>query len=125
MRSKSRQRPARRSESQARERVCPHYHAAVELIGRRWTGAILAALTDGPLRFAELAHSIPGLSDRLLSQRLKELEEEGLVERAVHSGTPVRVDYTLTEKGSALEPALSELRRWARHWNRSAGPAKR
>jgi DNA-binding HxlR family transcriptional regulator len=118
VRSKSRQRPAGRSESQARERVCPHYHAAVELIGRRWTGAILAALTDGPLRFAELAHSIPGLSDRLLSQRLKELEGEELVERAVHPGSPVRVEYTLTEKGTALEPTLSELRRWAQRWNR-------
>jgi DNA-binding HxlR family transcriptional regulator len=118
VRSKSRQRPAGRSESQARERVCPHYHAAVELIGRRWTGAILAALTDGPLRFAELAHSIPGLSDRLLSQRLKELEGEELVERAVHPGSPVRVEYTLTEKGAALEPTLTELRRWARRWNR-------
>jgi DNA-binding HxlR family transcriptional regulator len=125
VRSKSAQRPAGRPESQAHERVCPHYHAAVELIGRRWTGAILAALTDGALRFAELAHSIPGLSDRLLSQRLKELEEEGLVEREVHSGAPIRVEYTLTDKGAALEPTLKELRSWARRWNRSAKPVKR
>ena len=96
----------------------------MELIGRRWTGAILAALTDGPLRFAELAHSIPGLSDRLLSQRLKELEGEELVERSVHPGAPVRVEYTLTEKGAALGPTLSELRRWAQRWNRPRKSAK-
>ena len=117
MRSGTSQRPAGRSGSGAHERVCPHFHAAVELIGRRWSGAILCALTDGPLRVAELAHSVPGLSDRLLSQRLKELESEGLVERTVHAGSPVRVEYTLTDKGSALEPAIGELRTWARRWN--------
>lgn len=117
MRSESTQRPAGRSDSRATERVCPHYHHAVELIGRRWSGAILAALTDGSLRFAELAHSVPGLSDRLLSQRLKELEDEGLIERSVYPDSPVRVEYTLTDKGAALEPAITELRSWARRWN--------
>jgi DNA-binding HxlR family transcriptional regulator len=100
--------------------VCPHFHAAIELIGKRWTGAILCALTEGPLRFAELARAVPGLSDRLLSQRLRELEGEGLVEREVEAGTPVRVTYSLTEKGSALRPAIQELQQWARHWNRTA-----
>jgi DNA-binding HxlR family transcriptional regulator len=102
------------------QRVCPHYHAAVELIGRRWSGAILAALTGGPLRFAELAASVPGMSDRLLSQRLKELEQEGLLVRSVEGGTPVRVRYELTRKGAALEPVISELRSWARSWHSTA-----
>jgi len=99
--------------------VCPHFHAAIELIGKRWTGAILCALTEGPLRFGELARAIPGLSDRLLSQRLRELEGKGLVQREVESGTPVRVSYSLTEKGVELEPAIRELKQWARRWNRT------
>ncbi len=101
----------------AHERVCPHYHHAVELIGRRWSGAILAALAEGPMRFAELAASVPGMSDRLLSERLKELEHEGIVEREVESGTPVRVSYSLTEKGVALKPAMNALGSWARSWH--------
>ncbi len=99
------------------ELVCPHYHAAVELIGRRWSGAIICALTEGPLRFAEIATAVPKMSDRLLSQRLKELESEGLVERSVQDGTPVRVSYALTRKGEALEPTITELRSWARRWH--------
>jgi DNA-binding HxlR family transcriptional regulator len=98
--------------------VCPHFHAAIELIGKRWTGAIVSALTEGPLRFGELARAVPGLSDRLLSQRLRELEEAGVVERDVEPGTPVRVSYSLTEKGVDLRPAISELRAWARRWKR-------
>jgi DNA-binding HxlR family transcriptional regulator len=94
-------------------RVCPHFHAAVELIGRRWTGAILWTLMDRPLRFAELTQVVPGLSDRLLSQRLKELESEGIVRRTVHEGAPPKVEYSLTEKGEALAPSIGELRRWA------------
>jgi DNA-binding HxlR family transcriptional regulator len=98
--------------------VCPDFHAAIELIGKRWTGAIVFALVDGPLRFGELGKSVPGLSDRLLSQRLRELEEAGVVARLVEPGTPVRVVYSLTEKGADLGPALSELRSWARRWKR-------
>ncbi|HET8593297.1 MAG TPA: helix-turn-helix domain-containing protein [Solirubrobacterales bacterium] len=98
--------------------VCPYFHSAVELIGRRWTGAILYALTDGPLHFAELKEAVPGMSDRLLSCRLKELEEAGLVSREVLPGNRVRVSYELTEKGRSLEPVIGELRDWARHWHR-------
>jgi DNA-binding HxlR family transcriptional regulator len=98
-------------------RVCPDFHAAVELIGKRWSGAILCVLTERPHYFAELSLAIPGLSDRLLSRRLRELEGEGLVERSVHQGSPARVSYTLTPKGRALEPAIRELRTWARRWN--------
>lgn len=99
--------------------VCPHFHAAIELIGKRWTGAIICALTERPMRFREVARTVPGLSDRLLSQRLRELEEEGLVQREVEAGTPVRVTYSLTEMGQGLDPAIRELRIWARRWRRT------
>jgi DNA-binding HxlR family transcriptional regulator len=95
---------------------CPLYHEAVELVGRRWTGAILRVLMDGPLRFSEIAQAVPELSDRLLSERMKELEARGIVERRVLPGPPVRVEYSLSRMGSELEPALSELQRWANRW---------
>ena len=96
---------------------CPLYHEAVELIGRRWTGAIIEVLRhDGPLRFSEIVSGIPGLSDRLCSERMKELEARGVVERTVDPGPPVRVTYGLTRMGRDLEPAVAELRAWAQHW---------
>lgn len=105
------------TQDQAGNGVCPHFHAAIELIGKRWTGAIVAALTEGPLRFGEVARAVPGVSDRLLSQRLRELEEEGLVEREVEPGAPVRVVYSLSEKGADLDPTLRELKSWAKRWH--------
>ena len=95
---------------------CPLYHEAVELVGRRWTGAILRVLMDGALRFSEIAQAVPELSDRLLSERMKELERRGMVERRVISGPPLRVEYSLSKMGRELEPALSELQRWANRW---------
>jgi DNA-binding HxlR family transcriptional regulator len=100
--------------------VCPHFHATIELIGKRWTGAIVCALTEGPLRFGELKRAIPGLSDRLLSGRLRELEQEGLVEREVEPGSPVHVTYSLTEAGAELGPAIGEIKTWANRWRGSA-----
>jgi DNA-binding HxlR family transcriptional regulator len=99
-----------------RESCCSAYHQAIELIGKRWTGAILFVLLDGPLRFSEVKLLVPDLSDRLLSERLKELEAEGIVERRVIDDMPVRVEYALTEKGRALEPAVRSLKVWARSW---------
>ena len=96
---------------------CHFYHEAVELIGRRWTGAIVAVLIDhGPLRFSEIAQAVPELSDRLLSERMKELESRGIVERNVHAGSPARVEYELTSMGRELAPALRELRRWGQRY---------
>ena len=97
---------------------CPLYHEAVELVGRRWTGAILRVLMDGPLRFSEVAQAVPELSDRLLSERMKELESRGIVAQTVRPGPPLRVEYELSVMGRELEPALSELERWARRWLR-------
>jgi DNA-binding HxlR family transcriptional regulator len=102
---------------QSKPACCPYFHQAVELIGRRWTGAILEILMQGgSLRFSTIAAAVPDLSDRMLSDRLKELESYALVERTVFAGPPVRVQYELTAKGQELAPAIRELKRWARHW---------
>jgi DNA-binding HxlR family transcriptional regulator len=98
--------------------VCPYYHQAVELLGKRWTGAIIGALMATPKRFSEIASSIPQISDRLLSSRLRELETEGVVARQVLPGAPIRVQYALTEKGRALEPTVNALEVWAQRWLR-------
>lgn len=103
---------------------CPFYHEAVELVGRRWTGAILRVLMDGPLRFSEIAQAIPELSDRLLSERMKELESRGIVKRTVVEGRPPGVRYELSKMGRALEPALSELQHWAKRWLTRRAPAR-
>ena len=96
---------------------CPLYHEAIELIGRRWTGAIVSVLIHHTtLRFGEIAQSVPELSDRLLSERMKELESRGVVVRTVHPGRPVRVEYELTDMGRELEPAVRELEAWAQRW---------
>ena len=95
---------------------CPYYLQAVELIGRRWTGAILRALLADVERFSDLATTIPGLSDRMLSERLKELEAEGIVQRRVVPETPVRISYHLTEKGRALSSAIEAVSAWAEEW---------
>jgi DNA-binding HxlR family transcriptional regulator len=106
------------SESAEEEpRCCPRLHEAVELVGKRWTGAIVAVLlAGGPMRFSEVAQAVPQLSDRLLSERMKELEARGVVERTVFPGSPARVEYSLTQMGRELAPALDELKCWARRW---------
>ena len=96
---------------------CPLYHEAIELIGRRWTGAIVEVLLQrGSCRFKEISHAVPLLSDRLLSERLKELELRGVVARDVAPGPPLQVAYELTPMGQELEPVVAALKVWARHW---------
>src|ERR1041384_5908697 len=101
-----------------RPQCCPHFHRAVELVGKRWTGAILYVLlqANAPLRFSEIAHAVPDLSDRLLSERMKELERCGIVPRRVAATSPVRVEYRLTDRGRDLESSLAELKGWADRW---------
>ena len=98
--------------------ICPKYHKAIELIGKRWTGAVIWALLDGPRRFSGLLDAVPGLHDRVLSERLKEMEAEGIVQRRVHAETPVRIEYELTEKGRDLQRVVAEMKRWADRWIR-------
>ena len=96
--------------------VCPLYHEAAELIGRRWTGAIVRAMMDGAVRFGDIAAAIPGISDRMLSERLKELETEGLAMRTVYPEHPVRIEYRLTEKGQDLGAVMDASAAWAYRW---------
>jgi len=96
---------------------CPRYHAAIELLGKRWTGAIVRVLTHrSPLRFSEIAQAVPQLSDRLLSERMKELEARGIVVRHEADRGAPRVEYALTPMGRELEPVLAELEAWAQRW---------
>lgn len=101
--------------------LCVRFHQAVELIGRRWSGAVIQLLMQHRLRYAELRAAIPDISDRMLSERLRELEAAGIVVRTVLPDPPVRVEYDLTEKGRALKPALIAIGEWAERWV-SAGP---
>src|SRR3954469_23190190 len=104
--------------------LCARFHKAVELIGRRWSGAVIQILLQGPSRYAELRTAIPDITDRMLSERLRELEDEAIVARTVIPETPVRVEYSLTAKGRALAPALDAIGHWAERWVEAAEVAK-
>jgi len=93
--------------------LCAQFHRAAELIGRRWTGAIIFVLLGADCRFATLRDAIPDITDRMLSERLQELEQEGIVERTVFPETPVRVEYSLTKKGRGLAVAFDAIAEWA------------
>ena len=95
---------------------CPRFQYAIELIGRRWVGAIVRVLVGGPARFNEILAAVPGLSDRLLTERLRELEREGVVTRVVATERPIRVTYVLTECGRSLENVVAQIGDWAEHW---------
>jgi DNA-binding HxlR family transcriptional regulator len=103
-------------ETEDESQVCSRFHHAVELIGRRWSGAIISSMIARSRCFNEFFVAVPGLSDRLLTQRLRELESEGLVRRTVIAGPPVRVSYELTESGKDLEPVIEALGTWAEKW---------
>ena len=103
--------------------LCARFHRASELIGRRWTGAIIFVLLKSRCRFATLRGAIPDITDRMLSERLQELEQEGIVERTVVPDTPVRVEYALTRKGRALSSAVDAIAEWAHKWGGLDVPA--
>ena len=105
--------------------VCPRYHQAVELLGRRWAGAIIRILLNGPARYNEIRARIPDISDRMLAERLKELELEGVLVRTVIPEAPIGVEYRLTEKGRALEGPVAAIGKWAEKWIPAAAPTKR
>jgi DNA-binding HxlR family transcriptional regulator len=95
--------------------ICPRFEKAMTILSQRWTGMIIYQLLAGPQRFCTIESSI-GVSGRVLSERLKDLENEGIVRREVHPETPVRIEYSLTEKGKALEPLMREIEKWSQSW---------
>ena len=105
-----------RQEAQVIAAFCPAYTRAIEIIGRRWSGAIIRSMLAGATRFSEILAAVPGLSDRLLSERLKELEAEGIVMRSVAPTTPVRIEYSLTEKGRGLASVVRAVADWVEEW---------
>ena len=94
---------------------CPEFHKAVELIGKRWSGTIAREMMNGAVRFTDLRHAIPDLSERMLCARLRALEKEGIVERRV-LGVPMRVEYHLTQKGRDLRDVFAAVGQWAERW---------
>jgi len=105
--------------------LCSRFHRASELIGRRWTGAIIFVLLRSSCRFATLREAIPDITDRMLSDRLQELESEGIVVRTVVPDTPVRVEYSLTKKGRALAATVDAIADWAHKWIEMESPAEK
>jgi DNA-binding HxlR family transcriptional regulator len=99
--------------------LCARFHRSIELIGRRWTGAIIYLLLRSRCRFATLRDAIPDITDRMLSERLQELEAEGIIDRTVVPDTPVRVEYALTKKGRALADAMDAIAEWSSKWTDS------
>ncbi|MEK3888693.1 winged helix-turn-helix transcriptional regulator [Bacillus sp. FSL K6-3431] len=95
--------------------VCPKFEKAMSILGQRWTGLIIHQLLNGPQRFCTVEGAMP-ISARVLSERLKDLEHEGIVNRKVYPETPVRIEYSLTDKGLALHPLIKEIEIWAENW---------
>ncbi len=95
--------------------ICPRFEKAMSILSQRWTGLIIYQLLGGPQRFCSLESSI-GVSGRVLSERLKDLENEGIVKREVFPETPVRIEYSLTDKGVALEPLMRDIEKWSQNW---------
>ncbi|ENH95812.1 hypothetical protein J416_13906 [Gracilibacillus halophilus YIM-C55.5] len=95
--------------------ICPRFESALNILNKRWTGLIIYQLLEGPQRFSSIETAI-GISGRVLSERLKDLEKEGIVKRNVYDETPVRIEYLLTDKGNALEPVLDSIQEWANSW---------
>jgi DNA-binding HxlR family transcriptional regulator len=96
--------------------LCPKFEAAFQLLGKRWSGLIIQVMQSGPKRFKDISEAISGVSDRVLTERLKELEETGILVRRVYPETPVRIEYELTDKGYALEQVMKETQKWGDAW---------
>ena len=102
--------------SDAPSAYCPVFQETLELVGRRWSGAIIRSLLAGRVRFSDMLADIPGLSDRLLSERLRELEAKTIVSRSVYPETPVRIEYQLTEQGRELDDVVRAIDAWGARW---------
>jgi len=103
--------------------LCPKFEAAFQILGKRWSGLIVRVLLDGPRRYRDIAQTIPQLSEKMLTERMRELEANGIVKRTVYPETPVRIVYELTTKGAALKPVMDEVQAWADDWCADAAGA--
>ncbi|GAA1481183.1 helix-turn-helix domain-containing protein [Gordonia sinesedis] len=97
---------------------CAPFNAAMDVLSRRWTGGIVRALLGGASRFGEIRDAVPGITDAVLSTRLRELNERRLVRRQVREGPPAQVRYTLTAAGRDLEPVLDAIEAYGRRHRR-------
>ena len=104
------------SQEFAGEHMCPKYECAINVLGKRWTGLIIHVLLRGAVRFKDIREMVPHMSDKMLSERLKELEELGILERKVYPEIPVRIEYELTEKGRDLRPVIESIHEWGQKW---------
>lgn len=96
--------------------ICPRFEEAFSILGKKWAGLIIDALLDSPKRYKELLETIPAVSERMLAQRLKELEQEGIVQKLTKNGYEAHYGYCLTEKGQALEDVMIDIHHWADEW---------
>ncbi|WP_245772980.1 winged helix-turn-helix transcriptional regulator [Paenibacillus catalpae] len=96
--------------------MCPKYEAAADILGKKWTGLIIRVMLGGPKRFKEIKEQIPEMSDKMLTDRMKELESLSIVKRTVYPEMPVRIEYELTPKGRELQPVIESIQSWGEHW---------
>lgn len=96
--------------------MCPKYEAAADILGKKWTGRIIRVLLGGPKRFKEIKEQIPEMSDKMLTDRMKELETQNIINRNVYPEMPVRIEYDLTEKGRELQPVIESIQKWGEEW---------
>ncbi|GMK45002.1 MULTISPECIES: winged helix-turn-helix transcriptional regulator [Paenibacillus] len=96
--------------------MCPKYEAAADILGKKWTGLIIRVMLGGPKRFKEIKEQIPEMSDKMLTDRMKELESQSIVKRTVYPEMPVRIEYELTPKGRELQPVIESIQSWGEHW---------
>ncbi|RKP56179.1 transcriptional regulator [Cohnella endophytica] len=97
-------------------KMCPKYESAAELLGKKWTGLIIRVLLGGPKRFKDIKEQIPDMSDKMLTDRMKELEASGILTRTVYPEMPVRIEYELSEKGRNLEEVITSIQNWGEAW---------
>lgn len=96
--------------------MCPKYEAAADILGKKWTGLIIRVMLGGPKRFKEIKEQIPEMSDKMLTDRMKELESQNIVKRTVYPEMPVRIEYELTPKGRELQPVIESIQSWGEQW---------
>ncbi|BAU27316.1 HxlR family transcriptional regulator [Aneurinibacillus soli] len=97
-------------------KMCPKYELAIDILGKKWSGLIIRVLLGGPRRFKDIKAQIPEMSDRMLTERIREFEEVGIMVRKVYPETPVRIEYELTEKGRGLEGVIEAIQEWSEKW---------